>query len=44
VGADRLHVAGLWRCPLKSLAGEALTEVAIGPEGVAGDRLVWVSA
>jgi uncharacterized protein YcbX len=44
VGAGRLHVAGLWRCPVKSLAGEALTEVAIRPEGVADDRLVWVSA
>jgi hypothetical protein len=39
VGAGRLHLAGLWRYPVKSLAGEALTEVAIGPEGVASNRL-----
>ena len=37
-----LHVAGLWRYPVKSLAGEALAEAAIGPDGVAGDRLVVV--
>ena len=37
-----LHVAGLWRYPVKTLAGEALTTAEIGPEGIAGDRLVWV--
>jgi uncharacterized protein YcbX len=37
-----LHVAGLWRYPVKSLAGESLTSTIIGPAGVAGDRIVWV--
>jgi len=37
-----LHVAGLWRYPVKSLAGEALTRASIGADGVEGDRLVWV--
>ena len=37
-----LHVAGLWRYPVKSLAGEPLTTAEVGPEGIAGDRLVWV--
>lgn len=37
-----LHVAALWRYPVKTLAGEPLTSAEIGPEGVAGDRLVWV--
>ena len=36
------HVAGLWRYPVKSLAGEALSEASIGPDGIAGDRLVVV--
>jgi uncharacterized protein YcbX len=38
-----LYVAGLWRYPVKSLAGEPLSETAIGPNGVHGDRLVWVT-
>src|SRR5687768_3222317 len=37
-----LHVAGLWRYPVKSLAGESLTTAEIGAEGIPGDRLVWV--
>jgi uncharacterized protein YcbX len=37
-----LHVAGLWRYPVKSLAGEALTSAMIRPDGVAGDRIVRV--
>ena len=35
-------VAALWRYPVKTLAGEQLTTAEIGPEGIAGDRLVWV--
>jgi uncharacterized protein len=31
-------VAGLWRYPVKSMAGEALAEAEIGWTGVAGDR------
>jgi MOSC domain-containing protein len=38
----KLHVAALWRYPVKTLAGEELTTAEIGPEGIAGDRLVWV--
>jgi len=37
-----LHIAGLWRYPVKSLAGEALTAAVIRPDGVAGDRIVRV--
>ena len=37
-----LYVAGLWRYPVKSLAGEALTSALIRPDGVAGDRIVRV--
>jgi len=37
-----LHVGGLWRYPVKSLAGEPLTTAVIGPEGLPGDRVVRV--
>jgi uncharacterized protein YcbX len=37
-----LHVAGLWRYPVKSIAGEQLSTTLIGPHGVPGDRIVWV--
>ncbi len=31
-------VANLWRYPIKSLAAQALTDVALEPDGLAGDR------
>lgn len=37
-----LHVAGLWRYPVKTLAGEALSTASVGPRGITGDRGVWV--
>jgi len=37
-----LHVAGLWRYPVKSLAGESLTVATLTPEGIPGDRVVHV--
>jgi uncharacterized protein len=37
-----LHVAGLWRYPVKSMAGEPLSTAVIGPEGIPGDRIVRV--
>jgi uncharacterized protein YcbX len=37
-----LHLAGLWRYPIKSLAGEPLTTAVIGPNGIPGDRVVRV--
>src|SRR5215470_8171599 len=37
-----LHIAGLWRYPVKSMAGEALTTALVGPDGITGDRLVRV--
>ena len=37
-----LHVAGLWRYPVKSLAGEPLTVATLTPEGIPGDRIVHV--
>lgn len=36
------HVAGLWRFPVKSLAGESLAHARIGPDGIPGDRIVHV--
>jgi uncharacterized protein len=37
-----LHVAELWRYPVKSLRGEPLREAEVRPDGIAGDRLVQV--
>jgi uncharacterized protein YcbX len=37
-----LCVAGLWRYPVKTLAGEPLETAAIDADGIAGDRLVRV--
>jgi len=37
-----LHVAGLWRYPVKTLAGEPLKTVRVGRDGIFGDRLVRV--
>lgn len=38
-----LHVAQLWRYPVKSLAGERLSTVTLLPDGIVGDRLVLVA-
>ena len=37
-----LHVAGLWRYPVKSLAGESLDAATLEPGGIPGDRIVRV--
>ena len=37
-----MHVAELWRYPVKSMAGERLESARLGPGGVEGDRLVHV--
>ena len=37
-----LHVAGLWRYAVKTLAGERLSSAVIGLDGMRGDRLVRV--
>jgi uncharacterized protein len=37
-----MHVAELWRYPVKSLAGERLERAEVGRDGVEGDRLVQV--
>jgi uncharacterized protein YcbX len=37
-----MHVAELWRYPVKSLAGERLDRVEVRPDGLVGDRLVQV--
>jgi uncharacterized protein YcbX len=39
---ETLHVAGLWRYPVKSMAGEALPEAQLNRDGIPGDRAVWV--
>ena len=36
------HLQGLWRYPVKSLAGEPLSVTVLGPDGIPGDRLVHV--
>ena len=37
-----LYVAGIWRYPVKTLAGERLRDARIGPFGIPGDRIIWV--
>ena len=37
-----MHVAELWRFPVKSMAGERLDRSDLGERGIPGDRLVWV--
>ena len=37
-----LHIAGLWRYPVKTLAGERLSGAVIGQDGIRGDRIVRV--
>ena len=37
-----MYVAGLWRYPVKSLAGEPLTVATLAPGGIPGDRVVHV--
>lgn len=37
-----LHVAGLWRYPVKTLAGEPLARAELTTDGIPGDRIVHV--
>ena len=37
-----MHVAELWRHPVKSMAGESLTRAEIRADGIVGDRVVQV--
>jgi len=37
-----MWVSEIWRYPVKSMAGEPLTDAAIGPDGIPGDRVVHV--
>jgi uncharacterized protein YcbX len=39
-----MHVAEIWRYPVKSMAGESLDEVVLLPSGMVGDRIVQVRA
>jgi uncharacterized protein YcbX len=41
-GPGTLRIAGLWRYPVKSLAGETLDSARLTPEGIPGDRVVHV--
>jgi len=36
------HLIGLWRYPVKTLAGEPLSSAVVGRDGLVGDRLVCV--
>ena len=38
-----MHVAGLWRYPVKSLAGEPLPATPLTADGMPGDRVVHVA-
>lgn len=42
-GGTTMHLAELWRYPVKSLAGERLDTVQVRSDGLAGDRLVQVN-
>lgn len=37
-----LQIAGLWRYPVKTLAGEPLDTAYLSPDGIPGDRIVHV--
>jgi uncharacterized protein len=37
-----MHITAIWRYPVKSMAGEKLQRVRIGPLGLEGDRIVHV--
>jgi hypothetical protein len=37
-----MHLAQIWRYPVKSMAGERLREVELRQDGIAGDRIVSV--
>lgn len=39
-----MYLAEIWRYPVKSMAGERLAEGAVGPLGIAGDRVVHVES
>ena len=37
-----MHLAEIWRYPVKSMAGESLDEAELTTSGVEGDRIVQV--
>src|SRR2546427_10035985 len=37
-----MHVAELWRFPVKSMAGEPLGRADVRPDGIVGDRVAYV--
>src|SRR5204862_2201859 len=37
-----MHVAELWRFPVKSMAGELLGQADVRPDGIVGDRVAYV--
>jgi uncharacterized protein YcbX len=37
-----VHVSEIWRYPVKSMAGERLDEVEVGPLGLRGDRVIHI--
>lgn len=37
-----LVLGGIWRYPVKSMAGESLTTTTLTSDGIPGDRVVWV--
>ena len=39
-----MHITQIWRYPVKTMAGETLQKVSVGPLGLEGDRVVHVEA
>jgi len=39
-----MHIAEIWRYPVKSMAGEPLSEAALGLTGIPGDRTTMCGA
>src|SRR5690349_21613830 len=37
-----MHVAEIWRYPVKTMAGEKLERARVGPLGIEGDRILHV--
>lgn len=37
-----LRIEGLWRYPVKTIGGEPLQHAELTPDGIPGDRIVWV--
>jgi hypothetical protein len=39
---NKMHIAEIWRYPVKSLAGEQIDRTELSPDGIKGDRRILV--